>query len=158
VIEQVMTVAREIDPALAARLQRLRDRDPAAFRQSMASTGRRLIGMAELKSRDPKLYGYKLSELRTEAQVSRTARELRLARSTGSAEVPALEEELRRNVRIQVALSFAARAEYLRRLREHLEALQEQIRGDVVNFDQTVEKRMRAALAESDLKARRLSE
>ncbi|MHC5004590.1 MAG: hypothetical protein ACYTJ0_15870 [Planctomycetota bacterium] len=146
-VDRVMEVATDIDAAMANRLRRLQQRDPAGFDRAMRTIGRRLLGMAELKVRDPKLYSFKLQELRIDEQVQKAAARLREAKRTASSDVEQREEDLRTYVRIQVALSIKSRVEYLARLREHITALEEAINRDALNFEHSVEERMGALLA-----------
>ena len=99
--------------------------------------------MAELRRRDPKLYRFKVGELRVQRRVSRAAERLHDARVTGSAGTEALEDELRREVQVQLAFGFAVRAKYLQRLQEQIDSLKEQIDRDASNFDDTVERHMK---------------
>lgn len=146
-IEQVLLVAQDVDPTLAESLRRQRQRDPEAFVQAMRTTGRRLQGMAELRTRDPKLYAFKLQEMRIDKQVLSAAQRVREAIRHGSNDVEALREDLRTYVAIQQALSIKARAEYLARLREHIAALEEHINRDVLNFENAIDDRIRQLLA-----------
>ncbi|MHC4947653.1 MAG: hypothetical protein ACYTG1_05260 [Planctomycetota bacterium] len=142
-IDQCLAVAEDLDPATAQRLRALCDEDQEAFERIMRVRGRRLLGLAQLRERDPKLYQAKLGELRISMQVTRMARQVREAQRLGS-EVKAeeLESQLRGLIRIQVALSLKARGDYIRRLEEHIEALRAQLEADARQFDETVEKRL----------------
>ncbi len=142
IVEEALQVAEEIDPMMAGQLRGLQQKDPVAFQRAMQTTGRRLIGMAELKSRDSRLYGFKLAELRIEGQVNRAAARLREAVQGGSSETEQLEQELRQQVQIQIAISLGARGEYLRRLKEHVKALEESIDQDALHFNDTVQQRL----------------
>jgi hypothetical protein len=146
-IEQVLLVADDVDPALANNLRRQRQRDPEGFARAMRTTGRRLLGMAELRSRDPQLYGFKLQELRIDKQVLNAAERLRESMRGGSGDVEQRTEDLRTYVRIKVALSIKARVEYLARLRDHMIALEGAINRDALNFEKTVDERVRQLLA-----------
>ena len=109
----------------------------------MLTTGRRLVGMAELKRREPKLYNFKLREIQVDRRVQNLAERLRSARVSGDeATARRLDKELRENVQIQVALSISARVEYLHRLKQHIEALEKNINTEAMNFLDTVEVRM----------------
>jgi len=142
-VGRVLDVATEVDPALADRLRTLQRQDPARFEKTMLTTGRRLVGMAELKRRDPKLYNFKLKEIQVDRRVKRLAGQLQMAREAGdAAAVRRLEKQLRQDVQIQVALSISARVEYLSRLKEHIASLEKRIESEAMNFLDTVEVRM----------------
>ncbi len=53
-------------------------------------------------------------------------------------------------VRQQVAASIASRGMYLLRLEENLTSLQEQLDHDAANFEEAVERRMRALIEEAE--------
>lgn len=140
--DRLIEVAEDVDGAMANRLRRMRERDPVAFEQAMQTTGRRLMGIAELKVRDPRLYQLKLLELKADENVLRAARRLRESIETGSGDVDHRRKELRENLQIQVAVSIGGRSEYLARLREHAEKLEAEIDRDVRRFEKTVESRL----------------
>jgi len=152
-IAQVVEVAREINPMLASRLQALQRRDPAEFEQAVRTTGWRLLGMAELKQRDPELYGFKVLELRYEQQAERKAAEVREAIKTGTGDVARLQEDLRTLVRTQLALGMGARAEYLSRLREHLDRIEGEIDREAMQFDENVDSRIEQMLRDPAVRA-----
>ena len=98
----------------------------------------------------PDLYALKVEELGAEREVARLAGELRDLRRNPSPAQSALdrqlEERLRGQVQIQVALSIKARGEYLLRLKDHMKALEKQLTDQAGNFQATVEKRMQELL------------
>ena len=142
-------VAREIDRDMAAQLSALRTEDPAAFERVLRQSGRRLVAMAQLKQRDPHLYAMKIGEMIQEAQVTRVAGQLRAAYASGSeGEISVLEENLRTLIRVQLAMSIKARAEYLCRLEEHVEQVRHEIDALALSFPQRVEENFRAAIGD----------
>lgn len=144
--EDVLEVARDIDPTMARRLRRLHDERPDTFQRALHESARRIVALAELRNREPQLYQIKLRELKMDQHVRRVARQLAEARANGSDETPVLEAELRRQVMLQIALSIKARVEYLQRLQEHVRALEEKIDEDAARFQDTVEERIRLIL------------
>ncbi len=147
-IKKCLEVAQELDPQLARRLEAVLEKDPETFERIVGRLGRKLVGLAQLKASNPKLYALKVEELKAEREVTRLARKLREVRrnpsqSPSQAALTAdLEEELLKQVRMQVALTIKARGQYLLRMRDHVEALQAELEEQALNFLETVEKRM----------------
>lgn len=146
-VDACLDVAEQIDPELADRLRHLCAEDQEAFERVMRTHGRRLVGLVDLRERDPELYEQKLTEMRFESQVSRAVRELREAQREGSqGQIDAATDELRILLRMQVALSIKARGDYIRRLEEHIESLREDLERDVAGFDEAVDRRLQRYL------------
>ena len=145
-IERCLEVAREVDPQLAETLTDLRKRSPGREFERAIRDARHLISLARLKEEDPTLYGIKVQELRLDARIEVLAAEARQARAADSAGAEKLEDELRGLVREQAALSIATRGMALRRLRDHLKTLQDQLNADSANFEQTVDRRLEELL------------
>lgn len=149
-VERWLEVAEEVDPAKARRLREMCHHDPEEFNRVMRQTGRAIIGLAELKSEDPELYRLKLGELRIEAQVEvATAALTEAIRSGDPAAVSAREEDLRRWIRMQVLHSIKARGDYLLRLKQHVQRLEEELAYEAENFEQTVDKRFHEIVTRS---------
>lgn len=141
-LAQAIAVARDLDPDLARKLSNLCAEQPAQFEQMIRNSGQRLVAMGELKTRDPQLYGYKLSELRHEMQVKKLAADLsRALAASDESQARVIEEQLRTALRLQLALSIKARAEYLCRLEQHIQKVKDEIAREAADFNQTVEKR-----------------
>ncbi len=157
-IRKCVEVAHELDPALARRLEAVLEKDPETFERIVGRIGRRLVGLAQLKVSNPKLYDLKVQELKADREVARLARELlqlRRSPSPGDAELARdLEERLRKQVQIQEGLAIIARGEYLLRLKEHIAALQEELSERAGNFKTRVEKRMQELLEPQQQAAR----
>ncbi|HRP62125.1 MAG TPA: hypothetical protein PK400_02405 [Phycisphaerales bacterium] len=142
--DRIIMIADQIDPAMAQRLRAMCDHDPSEFSRTIQKSGRKLVSLAELQVRDPDLFELKVAELRLEAQLARIEAQLHEAYRSGSErEAAALQQDLRNAVLIHVALSIKARGDYLRRLQEHVQALQEEIHREATNFDQTVDRKVR---------------
>jgi hypothetical protein len=147
-IEQCLAVARDVDPALADRLEAIRrEKSDAEFAAALREA-RYLRSLARLKDEDPQLYDAKVKELRLDAQVDRLLDRLAQARRDGSASADDLEKQLYGLVQQQVAFSFVARGMYLRRLNEQMKTLRDQLDHDLGHFEQAVEKRMKHLLGE----------
>lgn len=143
-IEQCLEVAAEVDPELAANLREIRRKSPGPAFERAIRNARHLVGLVRLKERDPQLYEIKVTLLQLDAQIEVLAGELDMSRAVPSGATAELEDQLRNLVRQQVGLSIAARGMYLRRLRENMKSLQDQLAQDSANFERTVEQRMRA--------------
>lgn len=143
-IERVIDVAREVDEVTAQRLRTLCDEySPAEVERFLRTEGRRLVALADLKSRDPELYDVKIRELQSEAHIAFLASQIATARLAGDeTRLAALRDEMLGSMRLHVAMSLAARRVYLKRLEEHVEALKIEFERDTMNFEQTVERRI----------------
>lgn len=141
-IEACLVVAAEVDPHLAARLRDIRRKSPGPAFERAIRNARHLVGLARLRERDPQLYEIKVALLQLDAQIDVAADELRETRRNSSGAAGEIEDQLRVLVRKQVGLSIASRGMYLRRLRENMKSLQDQLAQDSANFNQTVENRL----------------
>jgi len=149
-VERCLEVAAIIQPNLAEGLRALRERDPVAFEQRLRRS-KRLLSLADLRDRDPRLFDLKLVELRVDAEVLRLARELRqMHGQEGSAErIQTLESQLLGQVRLQVAFTIHARTDYLCRLQEEVARLERELAQDRERPELLVEQRLRALLGEA---------
>ena len=159
-IKRCLEVACDLDPDLAPRFEAIFEKDPETFERIVSRGGRRLVGLAQLKASNPELYDLKVQELKAEREVTRLARELRELRrhpspSPGHAALTRdLEEQLRKQVQLQVALTIKARGEYLIRMREHVKALKAELEQQASNYLETVERRMQELLQPQQQAAR----
>jgi hypothetical protein len=142
-VRVAIQVAREIDPALANRLAALCDKDSAECEQTLRLSGQRLLALAELKQRDPQLYGYKLGEVRHELQIRKLAGDFRRAMATGdTTQAEVIVNQLRTVLQVQLAWSLKARGEYLCRLEEQVQKVKDELARDAAKFQQTVDERL----------------
>lgn len=154
-IDQALAVAHEIDSEMGDRLKAMCGEDPDEFERVLRTTGRRLIGLAELKQSAPELYDMKRREWRQEVLISRTIRDLAEAKTSGdSLRIRMLENELRSHISIQVALQIAIRGEYVRRLQEHVRALEREVDQQASSFEQTVAERFQRILDRTEQETR----
>ncbi len=147
--DAVLEVAREVDPALADRLERLHRSGSARELHEALAGARDLRGLFALRKRDPEMYETRVEELRLQAEVRRLAAELREARRLSSPGAEDLDESLREQVSRQLAYSIVARGRYLLRLEERVRKIHDELARDGENFKATVERRMREALEQS---------
>jgi len=125
-------------------MRRVCERNPEDFERYLRQTGRQLIGLVQLKQRDPNLYAMKLKELHFEAHLKAMTQKLRLLYAEGrddSTEAVELRSELRVLVQEQVALTLKSRGDYIIRLEKHIGTLKKQLEDDALNFFRTVEDR-----------------
>ena len=149
-IEQCLEVAREVDPALADRLEAIRLEQPAEDFARALRDARYLVTLTRLKVEDPQLYDVKVKELRIDAQVDRVLEQLLEAQRTSSPGADALEAQLYGLVQQQVAFSLIARGMYLNRLSKQMKALRDQLEHDAGHSRQAVDRRMKSRLYELD--------
>ena len=143
-LDQCMDVAEQVNPEWAKMMRRVCERNPEDFERYLRQTGRQLIGLVQLKQRDPNLYATKLKELHFEAHLKAMTQKLRLLYAEGrddSTEAVELRSELRVLVQEQVALTLKSRGDYIIRLEKHIGTLKKQLEDDALNFFRTVEDR-----------------
>ena len=142
-IDRWLEVAEEVDPANAQRLRAMCHHDPEEFHRVMRQSGRSIVSLAELRTSDPELYDLKVAELRIEAQVEETSAALLQAMQQGDEkEIQAVEQELRQVVLMQVLHSIRAQGDYLNRLKQHVQHLEQQLQRDAENWQLTTEQRV----------------
>gem|GEM_PF-2723060 len=144
-IEHVMAVANEIDPDLAAQLATMCENDPTAFQKIIRRQGRRLGSLVRLREDDPELFEVKVTELKTDAEIYRTAESLR-DQDLESASSQATIAELQGLVRARTALLLRAQTLYIGRLEKHLAALRVQLDETTSGFDEIVNERVEQLL------------
>lgn len=143
-IDQCMDVAEQVNPDWAKKMRGLCDRNSVEFARVLRVSGRQLIGLVQLRQRDPKLYETKIKELQLEAHLNTIIHKLRHIISEGrdsSSQAESLRSQLRALVQDQIALSLKARGDYILRLENHVQALKNQLEQDGMNFFITVEER-----------------
>lgn len=142
-IARCVEVAHDIDAGLGRRIAQIQEKNPAEFERSMRFGGRKLLALAELKERDPDLYGAKLSEMKISLAVRMKARELCQSRLAGGnhAETESLDNQLRSMLGIQLAMSIKARGETVCRLQEQVNNIKSEIDHQASAFNETVDSR-----------------
>jgi hypothetical protein len=139
-ITDVFEVLDEINPARAKAWRQRHKSEPERFTAALARDGRRIIALAELKNRDPKLYEFKLEVLKVDSEVERTANRIKTRRENGL-DTKKLEAELNELLIRQVAFSIAVRSQYLKRLEKHLEELKQDINDQAQSLFAEVDRR-----------------
>ena len=143
-LDQCMEVAEQVNPEWAKMMRSVCERNPQDFERYLRQTGRQLIGLVQLKQKDPGLYATKLKELHLEAHLRVMTQKLRLLHAEGryeSTEAAEVRSELRVLVQEQVALALKSRGDYILRLEKHVDTLKKQLENDALSFFRTVEDR-----------------
>ena len=143
-LDQCMDVAEQVNPKWARMMRDMCERRPEDFERYLRQTGRQLVGLVQLKQRDPDLYATKMKELHLEAHLKAMNQKLRVLYAEGlsdSSEAIEMRSELRVLVQEQVALALKSRGDYIIRLEEHVGTLKRQLEDDALNFFRTVEER-----------------
>ncbi len=149
-IEQIIAVARDVDPELAQQLQEFRAKNPGPRFERALRQARHLVGLRDLKERDPMLYEMKIAQLRLEPQVEAAVTDLRQARAAdgGAGRVADLELRLRKLLRQQIGLSMAVRVQYIRLMEQQLQAMKDELARDGDGLDAAVDRKMQTLLGE----------
>ena len=138
-VARVVAVAREISPEWGDAIEARITQDAEQVKASLRTSGRRLLGMAALKERAPKVFAVKVAELRAQAETERAASELRSAtelragaeESVASVEaIAALQKELEAAAARQVDATIAARQEELVALEDRLKKFHSDLEAD----------------------------
>ena len=138
-VARVVAVAREISPEWGDAIEARITQDAEQVKASLRTSGRRLLGMAALKERAPKVFAVKVAELRAQAETERAASELRSAtelragaeENAASVEaIAALQKELEAAAARQVDATIAARQEELVALEDRLKKFHSDLEAD----------------------------
>lgn len=145
-VQRVLEVAKEISPEWGAAIEGRIKADAEQVKATLRTSGRRLLGMAALKERAPKVYAVKVAELRAQAECERLASEMREAikhaiddPSTNPEAVKALKAELGAAAQRQVDATIAARREELAALEDRMKKLQSDLDADMVRREALAE-------------------
>lgn len=147
-IEDCLEVAREINPQLAMWLERLQtNNSKQEFEHALARNARYLLGLVELRERNPVLYDFKMRELKTGSEIKEVTKLMQEAVNTQSTDqVEMLEIRLRELIRMQASYSIESRGRYLLRIKEHAAVLEQQINEQAISFDETAEQQLQDIL------------
>jgi hypothetical protein len=140
-IEHIMAVAQEIDPGLASQLAQMCESDPDAFHKICRRQGQRLGSLIRLRESDPELYEVKVTEFKTDAEIYKTAEELR-GLDMNEPHTQAKIAELQGLVRARTALSLRAQTLHIGRLEDHILGLQAKLKDTSSRFDEIVNERV----------------
>ncbi len=147
-IKDCREVAREVSPQLAMWLERLETNNSREeFEQALQRNARYLLGLVELRERNPVLYDIKMRELKTGSEIKQITALLQEAVNTGSTDqAEMLEMRLRVLVRMQATYSIEADGKYLLRIKEYAADLEKQIGEQGASFNETAEQQLQEIL------------
>lgn len=140
-VENIMAVARDIDPELADQLSSMCEIDPEALNRIIRRQGHRLGSLINLRESDPELYKVKVTELKTDAEIFHIARKLR-GKKLDDPEIQGKIAQLEGLVRAKTEMSIRAQELYISRLERHLAGLRERLEVTASRVDSIVEKRI----------------
>lgn len=132
-LARVLAVAREVSPEWGTAIEERIKSDPAQVKSALRTSGRRLLGLAALKERAPKVFEVKVAELRAQAETERTAVGLRALEGLSEASAPTVEageKALADAAARQVEATLAARRAELDALEERLKRLRAEVEAD----------------------------
>lgn len=147
-IQNVIAVANDVSPDWAESLKKLHEEDSESLTESIRKNGRRLLGLAMLRERDPALYEVRVGELRCNRELSAVSVAYKEAIRDGRNEDA---EELREQVRVLVKQSLdfelRARAMELAALDKALRELKSQLQVEIATQNDRLQQRLNEVLA-----------
>lgn len=147
-IQNVIAVAQDVSPVWADSLNERLKEDPDSLGESIRLNGRRLLGLAMLRDRDPALYGVRVGELRCNRELSTVSVAYREAlRDDRSEDVAELQDQLRVLVKQSLDFELRARAMELAALDKALRELKSQLQVEIVTQDERLEQRLSEVMA-----------
>lgn len=145
-VQRIVATASDIDPAWGQALEQLRGKDPAELRQRIGSQGRRLVGLAWLRDRQPDLYRARVDDFRAQREAKRAIEAMRQAKESGdSAGEAAALVQARQAIAKQVELDIKARAFELVAMDKALKDARQRLQSDIEGRDQRVQAMLEAA-------------
>jgi len=147
-IEDCLEVAHEVDPQLAMWLERLKaNNSRQEFEHAIQRNARYLLGLVELRERNPVIYDLKMREIKTGSEIKQVTKLLQEAVDTDSKDqAEMLEMRLLELVRMQASYSIESRGRILLRIQEHAADLEQKIDEEASSFEQTVEQQLQKIL------------
>ena len=147
-INNVIAVAEDVSPQWAVSLKQRLKEDPDSMGEVIKQKGRRLLGLAMLRERDPALYEVRVGELRCNQELSKVSADYREALRDGRTEdVAELKAQLRILVKQSLDFELRARAMELAALDKALRELKSQLQTEIATQDQRLEQRLSEVLA-----------
>lgn len=145
-VDRIIATARDIDPSWGDALEQVRGRDPAELRQRLGMQGRRLIGLAWLRDRQPELYRSRVDDFRAQRDVRRAIESIQRAREAGDAagEASAM-AEAREAIGRQVELDIKSRAHELVAMDRALKEARQRLQSDIEGRDRRVQELLDSA-------------
>ena len=147
-VTKVIAVAKDVSPEWAAQLSVLHEEDPDALLSNIRRSGRRLLGLAMLRDRDPGLYTVRVGELRCKRELATAGSAYREAVRDGRTEDAAtLKEDVRALVKQSIDFEMRARGMELAALDKALRELKAQLEDEVASRNERLEQRFQEVLA-----------
>lgn len=145
-MQRIIATARDIDPDWGEALDQLRGRDPAELRQRLGMQGRRLVGLAWLRDRQPELYKSRVEDFRAQRDARRAVEAIRKAKDAGDAmaEAEAM-TQAREAIARQVELDIKARAHELVAMDKAIKEAKQRLQADIDGREQRVQSMLDAA-------------
>lgn len=129
--DDILAVAEQVSPEMAASLRSAREKDPEAFRSALAQSGRKLASLATLRRLRPGLYEVRVEELRLENRAHEIGIALKQAVSSNDpAQVSALEKDLGAVAQQLVDQNLRARALELSELDQAVKSMRLELEAD----------------------------
>ena len=151
-VRNVILVANDVAPEWGASLQSKLDENPDSLRESIGQNGRRLLGLAMLRERNPTLYKVRVNELRCNRSLQAASDAYRQAIRDGREEDSStLHEEIRGLVAQSLDLELQARAMELAALDKALTELKSALQLEIRTQQERMQERLDEVLAEPDL-------
>ena len=147
-IQNVIAVAEDVSPQWAENLKLMLEQDPDSLGDTIKQKGRRLLGLAMLRERDPALYEVRVGELRCNQELSTVSAAYREAvRDDRTEDVAELKDRLRALVKQSLDFELRARAMELAALDKALRELKSQLQTEIATQDERLEQRLSEVLA-----------
>lgn len=145
-ISERLDLLREIDPDLADRMGRWREKSPERVSDMLRSHWR-LSHMIELKSRDPQLYELRIKDLRLNKEAIELADRVRKHRADNNAdEAKKAEQELLAKVRAHFEVRQQVRQRELEALEKKLDEMRQRLVERQQAQDRLIEERVEVLL------------
>jgi hypothetical protein len=123
-----MEVVQELNPEWRTSLAKLSEQDDEAFRKSIASNGRRLWQLVELREQNPALYTLRIEEIRIRQRLRELGDAYRQAFAEGrSQEMGALLLQIQGSAQESIDLQMRVRGEELAAMADALERLRQEL-------------------------------
>lgn len=147
-VKDVILVANDVAPEWGASLQARLEENPDSLRESIGQNGRRLLGLAMLRERNPTLYAVKVKGLRCSRSLQAATDAYHDAVRDGRTEdAGVLKEEVRDLVAQSLDLELQARAMELAALDKALKDLKSALQLEIRTQEERLQERLDEVLA-----------
>lgn len=156
--EQMMAILRDAMPSLAKRIEEAQKTDPEAGKRLLGRWAPRLREAAQLRERDPKMFGLRVDELREGWKVLEAARAARdLAKTSRDGEEKIAERRTKAQDELKAALAgqfdarLALQAHEVEMLSKRLEELNKRLADQKASREERVKETAERILNDKDL-------